>query len=115
VVVYINHETLLNITKQFILIITYTNKLNLKYIRASEYLQRFILDIRYKLSILYYVFNILFRLFTVTSTRFRLNLYKKELDIFAVFYAYFITLIEIFKEFKNRIFLNTPKIRFIRI
>jgi len=44
----------------------------------------------------------------VTSARFRLNPYKK-IDIFAVFYAYSITLIEIFKEFKNRIFLKYTK------
>jgi len=109
VVVYINHGALLNITKQFILTITYTNKLNLKYIRASEYLQRFILNIRYKSSILYYVFNALFRLFTITPARFRLNLYEKKLNIFAVFYAYFTTLVKMSKEFKNRIFLKYTK------
>jgi len=109
VVVYINHGALLGIAKQFILIITYTNKLNLRHIRVNEYLQRFILDIRYKPGILYYVPNTLFRLFTVTPARFRLNLYKKKFDIFAVSYAYFATLVEMSKEFKNRILLKYTK------
>jgi len=109
VVVYINHEALLNITKQFIFIITYINKLNLRYIRVNEYLQRFIFNIYYKSSILYYVFNVLFYLFTITLIRFRLNPYKRKFDIFTVFYAYSITLIKIFKEFKNRIFLEYTK------
>lgn len=109
VIVYINHGALLGITKQSTLTITYTNKLNLRHIRANEYLQRFILDIYYKPGILHYVLNTLFRLFTVTPARFRLSPYEKKLDIFAVFYAYSTTLVEMFKEFKNRIFLGYIK------
>jgi len=39
VVVYINYGVLLDIAKQFIFIITCTNKLNLRHVRANEYLQ----------------------------------------------------------------------------
>jgi len=109
VIVYTNYGALLGITKQFTLTTTYTNKLNLRHIRASEYLQQFTLNIRYKPGILHYVPNALSRLSTVTPTRSRLNPYKKKLDILAVSYAYSTTLIEISKEFKDRIFLKYTK------
>jgi len=109
VIVYTDHGTSLSIAKQFTLIITCTNKLNLRHIRASKYLQRFSLDIRHKPDVFYYVPNTLFRLFTITPTKLFLNEYKKKLDVFAVFYSYFTTLIEMSKEFKNKIFLRYTK------
>jgi len=51
----------------------------------------------------------LFRLFTVTPARFRLSPYERKLDIFTVFYVYFATLVEMSKEFKDRIFLGYTK------
>lgn len=109
VIVYTDHGASLGIVKQSTLITTCTNKLNLKHIRASEYLQRFSLDIRHKPGVFHYVLNTLSRLFIITPARLSLNEYEEEFDIFAVSYFYSTTLVEISKEFKNKILLKYTK------
>ena len=62
IVIYIDYTIALDIACQISLTITFTNKLNLRLIRASNYLQQFNLDIYYKSSKQYIVSNALSRL-----------------------------------------------------
>jgi len=103
VVIYTDYKTSLNIIKQFIFIITYINKLNLKHVNVSEYLQRFSLDIRYKFGIFYYVFNAFSRLTTIILAILRLNIIKGKLDVFFIIYAYLVILVEMFSKFRKKI------------
>ena len=59
-VIYTNYNVVLRITKQITLTTSSTNKLNLRLIRASNYIQRFRnIEFRYKLDLRYIVSNIL--------------------------------------------------------
>lgn len=48
IIIYTDHSTTMSIVRQTSLNTMSTEKLNLRLIRASEYLQRFRLDVRYK-------------------------------------------------------------------
>ncbi len=61
-IIYINYDATLDIVKQTSLITFFINKLNLRLIRASNYLQRFNLNIRYKLNKQHIVLDALLRL-----------------------------------------------------
>lgn len=61
-IVFINYETTLKITKQTSTIIVFINKLNLRLIRALNYIQRFDLKLRHKLDKQHVVFDALLRL-----------------------------------------------------
>ena len=50
IVIYIDHETILNIAKQIILIINSIDKLNFRFVKVFDYLQRFNLEIKHKLN-----------------------------------------------------------------
>ena len=47
-IIYIDHDAALKIIKQISLITSLIDKLNLRLMRASDYLQRFNLNIRHK-------------------------------------------------------------------
>ena len=51
IVIYIDHDVVLKIVKQITFITLSTNKLNLRLIKAFDYVQRFNLKIRYKFEI----------------------------------------------------------------
>lgn len=57
--IFINHGMVLRIAKQISLSTFSTNKLNLRLIRASEYLQRFNIEIYHKLGKQYIVLDTL--------------------------------------------------------
>ena len=48
IIIYIDHDATLNIAKQTSLFIIFTNKFNLRLIKAFDYFQRFNLNIRHK-------------------------------------------------------------------
>ena len=48
IVIYTNHETALNIAKQIILIVNFIDKLNFRFVRIFDYMQRFNLNIKHK-------------------------------------------------------------------
>ena len=65
IIIYIDYDVVLKITFQTTLFITFTNKLNFRLIRASNYIQRFNFKIRHKFDKQHVVSNVLFRLFNV--------------------------------------------------
>lgn len=71
IVVYIDHNIIFDIAKQISLTITFIDKLNLRLVRAFDYLQRFNFDFYYKLNKQHIVLNVLFKL---TST----NIFKNN-------------------------------------
>ena len=66
-IIFIDHDAALNIAKQINMIITSTNKLNLRLIRASDYIQRFELKFRHRSEKQHVVFDVLFRLFNTNA------------------------------------------------
>ena len=50
IIIYIDHDVAIDIAKQATLIIIFVNKLNFRLMRAFDYIQRFNLDIKYKLD-----------------------------------------------------------------
>ena len=62
IVIYIDYDAALNIAKQTSLLIIFIDKFNFRLIKASNYLQRFNLDIRHKSKKQHIIFNVLSRL-----------------------------------------------------
>ena len=79
IVVYINHDIVLRLTKQTILIISSTNKINFRLIRVNDYIQRFEFQIRYKFDKIHIVSNVLFKFVNLNK---KLNFFvKNELNV----------------------------------
>ena len=62
IIIFIDHSAIINIAKQTSLIIFLINKLNLRLVRASNYIQRYSIDIRHILNKSNIVSNALSRL-----------------------------------------------------
>lgn len=99
-IIYVNHEVSSNIVKQISFIISSTDKLNLRLVRVSNYIQRFFLKLRHKSEKFYIVSDVLSRLFSTNSQNFD----EKELNV-----LYTAFLAEISFEFQNRIRQNYKK------
>ena len=67
-IIYTDHEAFLKIVKQISLSISSIDKLNLRLVRAFEYIQRFSLIIRHKSEEFHVVSNVLFRLFITNNS-----------------------------------------------
>ena len=94
-IVYIDHEVSVEIVNQTSLSTSFIDKLNLRLIRASEYIQRFSLIIRHKSKKLHVVSDVFSRLFT--SNKLSSNDDEDEFDVlFTVF------MIEMNSNFKTR-------------
>ena len=98
IVIFIDHDVVLNIIKQINMIIIFIDKLNLRFVKVFDYIQRFELNIRHKSNKQHIVSNILFKLININiDTTFDEN----ELNVL------FITiLIEIEKDFLKKIIKN---------
>ena len=103
IVIYINHDAVLKIVKQTTLTTSFTNKLNLRLIKASDYVQRFNLKIRYKLEAQHVIPNALSR-FANLNTEIQLQNHKNELNV--LFTA---ILIEMNDDFRFRILNDYQK------
>ena len=104
IVIYIDHDATLNITKQTSLFIIFTNKFNLRLIRAFDYFQRFNLNIRHKLNKQHIVFDALLKLTSTNITKMLHNekfFANDELDVFFIAF-----LIKMNDEFRDKIFNN---------
>ena len=97
-IIYIDHSAAVAITRQTSLNTTSTVKLNLRLIRASEYLQRFRLDVRYKPGKVNIVPDALTRL---ASREYRAET-NESLDTLSV-QCYPVSLVEISPEFRQRL------------
>ena len=101
-IIFIDYGATLGITKQTSLTTSSIDKMNLRLVRASDYLQRFDLIIRYKPSKQHIVPDVLLRLessyINPTTSEVR------ELDtLIAVPYYFTATLVEISREFKLKL------------
>jgi len=81
-IIYTDHTAAVEIEHQFSLNTTAVKKLNLRLVRASEYLQRFQLKIRYKSGKTNIISDALFRLFSSNNVHKRLasREYQPESD-----------------------------------
>ena len=73
IIIYTNHETIFAIVKQISLSTSSTNRLNLKFVRAFDYIQRFDFIIRHKSERFHLISNALFRLLLADMNNFNQN------------------------------------------
>lgn len=108
-IIYTDHGAAVDINKQESLSTSFTNKLNLRLIRASEYIQRFNIIIRHKSGKKHVVSNALFRFKKNESNS---VFFEKKLDalttfvqnrIFNIAAFHLFSVVEISKNFQNRI------------
>ena len=103
IIIYINHDVALDITKQILFFTSFTNKFNFRLIKISNYIQRFNFDIRHKFDKQHIMSNTFFRLINDNINVFD---YNDELNA-----LFTISLIKINLNFKQRI-LNDYKSNF---
>ena len=102
IIIYIDHDVVLKITFQTTLFITFINKLNFRLIRASNYIQRFNLDIRHKFDKQHVVSNVLSRLFNVNvNTSHEKIVNENELNA-----LFIVSLMKMNQKFKDRILID---------
>ena len=102
IVIYTNHDAILDIINQTSLITSFIDKLNLRLVKISNYIQRFDLDIRHKFDKQHIVSNALFRLIND-------NVNASNHDDDELNALFIISFIEMKSKFKQRI-LNDYKI-----
>ena len=95
-VVYTDHGAALGIAKQVTLSTSSTDKLNLRLVRASDYIQRFRLDIRHKPGRLHVVPDALSRLATTNEDPTMQNKDEGELDV-----LFTTSLVELSQDFRD--------------
>ena len=100
-IIYTNHETIFDIFKQTILSTSFTNKLNFRFVRVSDYIQRFDLIIRHKSKKLHVVLDALSRFLTSNSKSTIEN--EDELNMLFINAHFTVSLIAINDDFKKRV------------
>ena len=98
--IYTDYSTTVDIAKQLSLSITSIIRLNLRLIRASQYLQRFELNVKYKPGKRNVILDILSRLFSINEHLISSD--HVELDVLYD-YVYITSLVEISEDLKVRI------------
>ena len=101
-IVYIDHDAALDIAKQTTLITSSIDRFNLRLIRASNYVQRFNLDIRHKFEKLHLISDALFRL----STKMSLSFHDENDKLNVLFTIFFV---EMTSKFRDRIVADYVK------
>ena len=101
-VIYTNHGVALKITFQIILFIIFTNKLNLRFVRVSNYIQRFNLNIKHKSEKQHVISNALSRFVSANINR-SLKKVVDEKELNVLFIA---SLIKMNSNFKSRIIVD---------
>ena len=104
VIVYTDHETTLAVAKQTSFTTFSTDKLNLRLVRTSDYIQRFNLMIKHKFEILHLMFDALFRLLTKTLSKNVSIINEKELDV-----LFTVSITKMNDEFRQRFILKYQK------
>ena len=95
IVIFTNHDATLNIVKQISITTTFIDKLNFCFIRTSNYIQRFNVELRYKLEKQHIVFDALSRFVSINTN---IALAKKKLNT-----LFTIVLIKIEKSFRRKL------------
>ena len=99
-IIYIDHDVVLNLIKQIIFIISFTNKFNLRLIRVFDYIQKFNFEIRHKSNKMHIVSNVLFR-FVNFNTNSKKHENEKKLNV-----LFIIILINMKNVFRKRFLKN---------
>ena len=95
IIIFTNHDAILNIIKQINMITIFIDKLNFRLVRVSDYIQRFDVELRHKSNKQHIVLDVFFRLISFnTDVAFE----KDELD--ALFTT---TLMKIEKSFRKKL------------
>ena len=95
--IYIDHDVALKIVKQITFTISSTNKLNLRFVKTSNYIQRFNLKIRYKFEIQHVIFDVFSR-FASFSIEIQLQNCENEFNV-----LFIVNLIEMNNDSRCRI------------
>ena len=105
-VIYIDHETAFDIAKQITLIINSIDKLNLRLVKAFDYLQRFDLNIKHKFDKQHIVSNAFFKLVSVNTNRLLWKSFttKTEENVFDALFI--VSLIEMNVVFRKKILID---------
>ena len=105
IIVYINHDFVFEIVKQTTFFISFIDKLNLRLIKTSNYLQRFNLNIRYKSNKQHIMSNVFFKLVNVNIEnllwKFFANDDENKLNV-----LFIASLIEMNEFFRKRIIVE---------
>ena len=99
IVIYIDYFIVISILYQIILIMFNIDKLNLRLVRASQYLFNFNIIIRHKFN----KFNVIFNALSCLSNKMTINVTNK-IEIFDILYEHFVKLIN--KKFRTTIIQN---------
>ncbi len=94
-ILFIDHDSVLSIVKQTSLVISFIDKLNLRLIRASKYIQRFNIIIKHKSEKQHIVSDALFRLASEND--------ENALDFEELDALFITTLIEMNLTFRKKI------------
>ena len=102
-----NHNISVEITKQISLTFSFTDKISLKLVYASKYLQHFDLNMRYKSGKSHIISDALFELTFINRLNInlilKLNTLHTQVDESIDDYAYMTTLVKINSDFCHRI------------
>ena len=103
IVIYIDHDAALKIVKQITFTTLSTNKLNLRLIKAFDYMQRFNLKIRHKFEVQHVILDVFSR-FASFNIEIQLQNYENEFDV-----LFIVILIEMNNDFRFRILKSYQK------
>ena len=108
-IIYTDYETAIEISRQKSFFTSFTNKLNFRLIKISEYIQRFNFIIRHKSEKKHVVSNVFFRFKTEESNadpEFKKNKLNALSIIMQKSIFNFFSVVEIFQKFRNFIMKN---------
>lgn len=96
-IIYIDHEAIFAIVKQISLLTFSTNKLNFRFVRVFDYIQRFDLIIKHKSERLHLISNALFTLSTMSASDAK-QLKDEEFDV-----LFMTSLVKMISSFKKKL------------
>ena len=98
IVIFTNHDVVLSIIKQISMTIVFIDKLNFRFVRASNYIQRFDVKLRHKFEKQHIVSNVLSRF---VNTNIDIAFDEKELNA-----LFIVVLMKIEKNFRRKLVAN---------
>ena len=101
-IIYIDHFATISIVRQTKLISSNIDKMNLRFIRASQYIFQFNLIVKWKQKKINIVFDVLFRLFNKKNRNDRV-LIENAKNVLNDIFAYNVTFVEIFKSYAKQL------------
>ena len=97
-IIFTNHDVVLNIIKQISMTTIFIDKLNFRFVRVSDYIQRFDVELRHKSDKQHIVSNVLFRFVNINID---IASNEKELNV-----LFIVVFVEIEKDFRRKFVAN---------